>query len=109
MDAFRRLLAACGPGAAELFSYTSSTAVRAALLAAGFHVAKGQGSAGRPETTIALTSAAVRGALSRRPELLGRDWLEKWERSGAKFPDGLSAGECLAFAAAIRAHPQFAA
>ncbi|MGH8165409.1 MAG: tRNA-guanine transglycosylase, partial [Rhodanobacteraceae bacterium] len=42
LEIFRRLFAACAGRAAELFTYTHSTAARAALLAAGFFVAKGR-------------------------------------------------------------------
>ncbi len=57
---FRRLFAACAGRAVELFTYTHSTAARAALLAAGFYVAKGRPAGAKEETTIALTPAALR-------------------------------------------------
>ncbi len=103
LDAFRQLFAACGGRAAELFTYTCSTAIRAALLAAGFHVAKGRSTGEKLETTIALTPAA----LPTRHDLLGAEWLEKWGRSGAKFPAEIAASEQPAFERVILAHPQF--
>ena len=84
-------------------TYSASTAVRAALLVAGFQVAKGRGIAGRVETTVAWTQGDGGG----RAELLGGDWLLRWSRSGAKFPGWVGAGEEAAFEAAIRGHPQF--
>jgi queuine tRNA-ribosyltransferase len=105
--AFRKLLEACAGRAAELFTYTCSTANRAALLAAGFHVAKGRSAGEKVETTIALTPAAFRGALAGRRELLGRDWLAKWNRSAAKFPSDVAPNERSAFEKIIRDHEQF--
>ena len=73
----------CGEKAAELFTYSNSTAVRSALLGAGFYVARGTGTGPKEETTIASDPPA-RDRASFSP-----DWLQKWERSGAKFPLGL--------------------
>jgi queuine tRNA-ribosyltransferase len=107
LEAFRRLFHACAGRAVELFSYTSSTAVRAALLAAGFYVAKGCATGERPESTIAFTPEAHRSATTARHELLAADWLARWTRSQAKFPATLPPEEHTAFEQAIRAHPQF--
>ena len=106
IDAFRRLLAACAGRPAELFTYTFSTAARAALLAAGFYVAKGRSAGEVAETTIALTPAAL-GTAHRR-ELLSGEWLAKWTRSGAKFPAEIGTGEQADFEQTIRTHAQFA-
>jgi len=104
-EAFRRLFAVCGCRPAELFTYTCSTAIRATLLAAGFHVAKGRSTGEKLETTIALTPGACGAGCSH--EILGADWLEKWQRSGAKFPAGIDAAGQPDFEQAILAHPQF--
>jgi queuine tRNA-ribosyltransferase len=85
----------------ELFTYSASTAVRSALLGAGFFVARGQGTGPKEETTIALTKPSA------DRELLSPEWLLKWERSGAKFPMGLSDSEVGTFELKIRSHPQF--
>ena len=106
-DAFRRLRAACGTRGAELFTYSAATAVRGALLAAGWYVARGRGIGSRPETTVALTPEAVGGPDAGRHELLGAGWLERWRRSGARTPAGVPPAEQAAFEAAIRRHPQF--
>jgi queuine tRNA-ribosyltransferase len=107
LAAFRRLFAACAGRAAELFTYTCSTANRAALLAAGFHLARGRNAGEKVETTIGLTPAALRRAGARSRELLGSDWLMKWNRSAAKFPTDVAAHEQAAFEKIIRGHEQF--
>ena len=101
LGAFRQIFAACHPRPVELFTYSCSTPVRAALLAAGFHVARGRGTGDKLETTIAFTPAAGRG------ELLAREWLDKWRRSGAKYPADIRDDERPAFDRAILGHPQF--
>jgi queuine tRNA-ribosyltransferase len=106
-EAFRRLFAACQNRPSELYTYTFSTAARAALLGAGFYVAKGQSTDDRAETTIALTPAALRGTPARRHELLSDDWLQKWERSSAKYPADVAPADQPAFEQMIRTHPQF--
>jgi queuine tRNA-ribosyltransferase len=105
--AFRKLFAACAGRAAELFTYTCSTANRAALLAAGFHVARGRNAGEKLETTIALTPAAGRSTFAGGREWLGRDWLAKWNRSAAKFPTDIAPNERPAFEKIIRDHEQF--
>jgi queuine tRNA-ribosyltransferase len=90
---------------AELFTYSASTAVRAGLLHAGFFVGAGVGTGVKKDTTVALTSG---WSGQPRHALLGAEWLGKWDRSQAKFPDGLTEPERVAFEAHIRRHPQFA-
>ncbi len=103
---FERLHAACAGRAVELFTYTASTAARVAMLGAGFWVARGRSTGGRPESTIALTAAAV-AQRSGRHDLLGDEWLARWGRSQARFPNDVAAGEQDAFAQRILEHPQF--
>jgi queuine tRNA-ribosyltransferase len=107
LEAFRKLFDACAGRAAELFTYTCSTANRAALLAAGFYVARGRNAGEKLETTIAFTPAACRASSASRHELLTPDWLEKWNRSGAKFPGEIEADQRTSFEQTIRAHEQF--
>jgi queuine tRNA-ribosyltransferase len=104
---FRRLFAACAGRATELFTYTHSTAARAALLAAGFHVAKGRPAGAKEETTIALTPAALAHPNARRYEMLGPEWIGRWNRSHAKFPAEVSAEQRLPFEQQILRHEQF--
>jgi queuine tRNA-ribosyltransferase len=107
LDAFRKVFAACQGRAVELFTYTCSTPIRAALLAAGFYVARGCSTVDKTDTTIALTPEAFRAPPSAPRELLAEEWLGKWGRSSAKFPADISPEEQQAFEQAIRSHPQF--
>jgi queuine tRNA-ribosyltransferase len=104
VSAFRELAAACADKPTELFTYTYSTSVRAAMLAAGFYVAKGRATGPKGETTIALSARAAAGAHGR--ELLGSDWLTKWGRSDAQAPFGSTEPDHC-WRAAVLAHPQF--
>ncbi len=108
-ETFRRLYSACADHASELFTYTISTASRAGMLAAGFHVARGSGTGPKSETTIALTGAAI-GCERRKTQrdLLGTDWLTKWQRSTAKFPPDVTEEAQNAFERALKSHPLFA-
>ncbi len=106
LQAFRELASACGDKPTELFTYTYSTSVRAAMLAAGFYVAKGRATGPKGETTIG--SVGARGAAAHGRELLGQEWLAKWARSDAQVPFG-SAEQDDAWREAILAHPQFKA
>jgi queuine tRNA-ribosyltransferase len=107
LGVFRKLFAACAGRAVELFTYTCSTANRAALLASGFHLARGRNAGEKIETTIALTPAALRSPFAQRREFLASDWLAKWNRSAAKFPADVAPNERSAFEKIIRDHEQF--
>ena len=106
LDCFRRVRAACGERDSELFTYSNSTAVRAALLLAGFFVAPGASTGPKAETTIAVAGRSARA-------LLGADWLGRWERSTAPLPAEImqqaeTAEHLDQWRAKVRAHPQFA-
>lgn len=106
LPAFRELAQVCSQKPAELFTYTYSTSVRAAMLAAGFYVAKGRGTGPKAETTIVLSPRAAS-----RPhdhELLGAEWLTKWRRSAAQAPFG-SLPDDASWQHAVSEHPQFSA
>jgi queuine tRNA-ribosyltransferase len=109
LDTFKKLGDVCHGRAVELFTYTCSTSARVALLAAGFHVARGRNAGEKEETTIALTPEAFALSSGRRHELLSSTWLEKWNRSGAKFPADLATDERGSFEQRLRGHQQFAA
>ncbi len=94
--AFARLAARCAPGA-MLFTYSTATATRAALLLAGFAVGHGDASGPKEETT----AAALPPALPARP--LDARWLARLARSSAPFPAD-APGDALA---RIAARPQF--
>lgn len=104
LKAFARVAERCHGRAVELFTYSASTAVRAALLGAGFRVAKGVGTGPKEETTIALTPEAE---VRERYPLLGPEWLLRWERSRAQLPLGLEEAQKDAFLEKIRSSPQF--
>jgi queuine tRNA-ribosyltransferase len=106
LHAFRELAQACSEKPAELFSYTYSTSVRAAMLAAGFYVAKGRATGPKGETTIGLSARAAAAAHGR--ELLGQEWLAKWQRSDAQVPFG-STRQDETWREALLTHPQFKA
>jgi len=107
LNTFCGIHAACAGRATELYTYTCSTANRAALLAAGFYVAKGRRAGEKAETTIALTPAAFRQGPSDRHEWLSAEWLRKWDRSTARFPRQLQPEQRLDFERAILGHHQF--
>lgn len=108
LECFESVFAVCRERAAELFTYSSSTAVRAAMLAAGFVVARGDATGRRPETTIALTPAAARREDVPRRALLDHEWLGQWRRSDAKFPSDVPSGAQAAVAERIERASQFA-
>jgi len=104
---FRRLFDFCRGRQTALSTYTCSTANRAALLAAGFFVARGRSAGEKVETTIAMTPAAARNVSRPQRDLLSCDWLAKWERSDAKYPADVAPNERATFAKIIRDHEQF--
>lgn len=104
---FARLRGHCGEKSTELYTYSASTAVRGALLAAGFFVGKGVGTGPKADTTVAFAQAA---SARDRFVLLDTEWLRRWERSGARVPASVLAGTndgIAIFERAIREHPQF--
>lgn len=107
LASFARLALACAGRGTELFTYTASTAARAAMLGAGFFVGKGKATDDKPESTIAFTPAAFHRGTARRHELLGAEWLARWKRSGAKFPSDLPVSDGAAFEQVILKHEQF--
>jgi queuine tRNA-ribosyltransferase len=90
--------------ATELFTYSTSTAVRSSLLAAGFFVSQGQATGPKGQTTVALTSGALAW---RSHSLLGAEWLRKWERSEARWPLSLTGENQQEYLERVKEHPQF--
>jgi len=107
-EIFSRIFRRCLPKAAELYSYSAATAVRVALLLAGFFVAQGVGIGPKASTTIAFTRAEGAQDHPLSPPLLGQEWLTRWRRSGAKFPPTLAHEERAQFESFIESHQQFA-
>lgn len=104
---FSRILEKLSPKSAELYTYSASTAVRAALLTAGFFVAEGVRTGPKTSTTLAFTRASGAVAHPLAPALLGLDWLARWQRSHSKFPADLADEEKPDFETRIESHPQF--
>ena len=90
--------------ASLIFTYTNSTAVRSAMLAAGFYVAHGQSTGPKSETTVALTQKAQKQESDWA--LLGETWLGRWQRSDARTPFGAAATD-TSWESVILNHPQF--
>ncbi|MGC3998641.1 MAG: tRNA guanosine(34) transglycosylase Tgt [Anaeromyxobacter sp.] len=94
--AFEAARARCGPRAL-LLTYSTATAIRAALLLAGFFVGVGDASGPKEQTTAAATDPA----LLERP--LDARWLARLARSSAPFPPDAPPDALER----ISAHPQF--
>jgi queuine tRNA-ribosyltransferase len=105
---FGRIANHCHAKSAELYTYSASTSVRAALLYAGFFVAEGIGTGPKATTTIAFSRPRGAEEHPMKPRLLGKRWLERWNRSDSKFPLAMPGGDKAAFAHRIENHPQFA-
>ena len=106
-EAFARIFQFCAPKPAELYTYSAATAVRAALLNAGFFVGEGIGTGPKADTTIAFTRADAAATHPRTLRLLGGEWLARWRRSSSKAPATLAADARVQFEARIESHPQF--
>jgi queuine tRNA-ribosyltransferase len=104
---FSRIFEKCSSRPVELYTYSCSTAVRAALLMSGFFVAQGVGTGPKSDTTIAFSTAGAAASHPMAPPLLGRDWLARWRRSDSKFPPGLTNEQKIAFETRIEGRPQF--
>ncbi len=107
VEIFARIFQRALPKAAELYTYSASTAVRAALLAAGFFVAQGIGTGPKADTTIAFATAQSAREHPASPRLLGMDWLSRWRKSHAKFPPNLSDQGRARLEELIETHRQF--
>ena len=108
-EIFARIFRRCAGKPAELYTYSASTAVRVALLSAGFFVAQGIGSGPKIETTLAFTQAKSVTRHPLAPQLLDHKWLARWRRSEAKFPATVHENDKPQFAAMIENHRQFSA
>jgi queuine tRNA-ribosyltransferase len=107
-EVFARIHRHCQPRPAELYTYSASTAVRVALLSAGFYVAEGVGTGPKATTTVAYTQFSNHNNTANAPRLLGTEWLARWRRSDSKYPPNLNDELKSAFAQRVEHHPQFA-
>ena len=78
--------------------------VRGALLAAGFYTGMGAGTGPKENTTAAFTSPEI---VNQDIELLGKEWLERFERSSSKFDNTIPEKEKEKLTKLILNHPQF--
>lgn len=85
---------------AILFTYSSSTRVRVAMLLAGFYVGEGVSTGAKESTTVAATG------LSLLSKPLDERWISKFRRSHARMPIDFRGSE-EALVSAILRHPQF--
>ena len=106
-EIFTRIFSHCLDKPTELYTYSASTAVRAALLSAGFFVAQGIGTGPKSETTIAFNRGESAAQHPLRPPLLDETWLARWRRSAVKHPAGLTTQEQSEFCRLIEGQPQF--
>lgn len=106
-ETFSRIRSCCRPTAAELYTYSASTAVRVALLNAGFYVAAGVGTGPKADTTLAFSRSDGVTAHFSTPRLLGQEWLDRWRRSESQFPPGITPEEQEQLRKRIETHPQF--
>ena len=108
LAAFEQLFATLAAAAhvVEIFTYTNSTAVRTAMLAAGFFVGKGVATGPKSETTIAwfVPNGQV---LPDASMLLGADWLARRARSTAPFGADLNEAARVEVERRVQNHRQF--
>lgn len=98
-DVFKRLYRYCRGQSVQLITYSASSAIRASLLAEGFIVGYGPATGPKNSTTIAYNDLDL--AQKSETPLLGNEWMERWQRSGARSqftPETLDL---------INKHPQF--
>lgn len=107
-ETFRRIRAHAGDRPTELYTYSASTAVRVALLTAGFFVAEGVGTGPKATTTVAFSHEAGCRLHPASAALLNHTWLDRWRRSSSQFPRELPVAEREEFAQRLEGHPQFA-
>jgi queuine tRNA-ribosyltransferase len=105
LSSFTKLRKKCaapnGNFTTNVYTYSVSTPIRAALLLAGFYVGSGLPTGLKEETTEASTSL---GGLK---SPLGKEWFGRWTRSHKKLPYDAEADQEEALLAGIRAHQQF--
>lgn len=105
-DIFAKLFEHCRGNEVQLLNYSASTAVRATLLAVGFNVGYGPATGPKSTTTVAYNAPAL--AVKQGANLLGEEWLTRWEKSDVKAARGLSQSDEKEFEEKIRKHLQFA-
>lgn len=106
-ETFQQLFKKCLGKATELYTYSAATSVRVAMLRAGFFVAEGMATGPKSATTAAFNCASRAGEHPDKPKLLDSRWLERWRRSGSRFPPDTLPSEKEQITLTIESHPQF--
>ncbi len=101
LNAFERLYLHCKDQHCLLITYSASTAVRSAMLLAGFEVGYGQPTSLKSESTLASSKALSLA------HPLDPTWLEKLTRSNAVAPLDQPKKEAESWIQKIRSRPQF--
>jgi queuine tRNA-ribosyltransferase len=104
LSCFKKLFSKCQNSphrAASLYTYSRSTPIRTALLAAGFYVGVGQATGLKNETTQASTQ------IQELPHPLGERWFSRWQRSDTPFPIDIENYDQDEIRLKILNHPQF--
>lgn len=104
LEVFEKIFSVSKPGTV-LFTYSASTAIRSCLLGAGFDVARGVGTGPKLETTIAIVPGT---SSSDHFDLLGKEWLGRWDRSQSQVPETMSEEAAEDLRSRVRSHRQFA-
>ena len=108
LDSFRGLFEYCKGKSFELYTYTTSTMIRATMLVSGMWVAKGAATGPKESTTIAFSDRETAIKHKSAKDLLPKEWLDRWHRSQAQFPKDLSDDGKTVFTEKIENHQQFA-
>jgi len=106
-ETFTKIFKFCNDKSFELYTYSAATAVRVAMLRAGFFVGEGMATGPKSATTIAFNRADGAGEHPANPSLLGEQWLQRWRRSGSRFPPDISQPEKDLITRQIETHQQF--
>lgn len=106
VEEFSELYSVCQGREVEVFTYTASTSIRAALLYSGFYVASGVATGPKAETTIACTPESL-NLYTKSRNFLSPEWLDKWRRSDAAKPFGLDGIDEGVWRNRIESHKQF--
>lgn len=77
------------------------------MLVSGMWIAKGVATGPKESTTIAFSDKETALKNKASSNQLTKEWLERWHRSQAQFPQNLSDEEKRLFTNTIENHPQF--
>ena len=102
LGAFRVLADRCRTRPAEVRTYSNSTAVRVALLLAGFWVGPGPGSGPKSQTTIAWSGSPA-------GPVFDSQFLVKWSVSSRRWPADVEPAEEEGMERVLRSHAQWRA